>query len=130
MPKRLGGSAKLESMARTHTETAIRTIAGIMQQKSVPPAVRIQAASMLLDRGYGKPAAALEISGKDGGAILLSDMSPAEMERRYEFSVQKVKDTLKEIESKVIEHDADEEIEDGEEETEDTPSEGDKPEDG
>ena len=109
-PNRL---ADLESLARTHTESAIRTIAGIMGQPSVPPAVRITAASMLLDRGFGKPAASVEISGKDGGAILLTDLSPAEMERRYQFSVKKVKETLKEIESKVIEHESDKEEEDG-----------------
>ena len=97
-------SVNLESLARVHTETAIKTIAGVMNQKKVPPAVRIQAANMLLDRGFGKPAAALEVTGKDGGAIELTDLTPTEMERRYQFSLKKVKETLAQIESKVIEH--------------------------
>ena len=94
----------LESLARVHTETAIKTIAGIMNQPASGAAVRLTAANILLDRGYGKPQAAVEVTGKDGGAIELSALSPHEMARRYDFTIEKVKETLKQIESKVIEH--------------------------
>ena len=97
----------LESLARVHTETAIKTIAGMMTQKTVPPAVRIAAANMLLDRGYGKPASTVDLGLKDGTMIELSELTPVEAERRYGFSIQKVKDTLAQIESKVIEHEPD-----------------------
>lgn len=47
----------IRSLARTHTETAIRVLAGIMGQRSASPAARVAAASVLLDRGWGKAVA-------------------------------------------------------------------------
>lgn len=44
----------IRSLARSHTATAIRTLAGIMEQSSAPPAARVSAAQALLDRGWGK----------------------------------------------------------------------------
>jgi hypothetical protein len=35
----------------------------------VPPMTQLAAANALLDRGYGRPAQAVEMSGKDGGPI-------------------------------------------------------------
>ena len=35
----------------------------------VPPMAQLAAANALLDRGYGRPAQAVEMSGKDGGPI-------------------------------------------------------------
>ena len=54
MPKNLG---HIESLARsyTDTDTAIKTLAGIMMEQSCPPMARIVAAKVLLDRGWGKP---------------------------------------------------------------------------
>ena len=48
-------SVEIRSLARSHTETCIRTLAGIVRQKTAPPAARVAAASELLDRGWGKP---------------------------------------------------------------------------
>jgi hypothetical protein len=48
-------SADIRSLARSHTETAVRTLAGIMRQPKAPAAARVAAASALLDRGWGKP---------------------------------------------------------------------------
>lgn len=45
----------IRSLARSHTETAIRTLAGIMREKDAPAAARVSAANALLDRGWGKP---------------------------------------------------------------------------
>lgn len=45
----------IRSLARSHTETAIRVLAGVMQQEDAPPAARVAAANSLLDRGWGKP---------------------------------------------------------------------------
>lgn len=53
----------IRSLARSHTETAIKTLAGIMQQDDAPPAARVAAANSLLDRGWGKPTQ--PISGDD-----------------------------------------------------------------
>jgi hypothetical protein len=45
----------LKSMARVHTEMAIRTLAGVAANGTSEQA-RIQAAGNLLDRGWGKSA--------------------------------------------------------------------------
>lgn len=61
---------EIKSLARAHTEKAIRTLAGIMNQKGAPAAARVQAANSLLDRGWGK--AVQVMSGEDGGPIKVS----------------------------------------------------------
>lgn len=50
----------IRSLARSHTETAINTLAGIMRQTKAPAAARVQAAQALLDRGWGKPSQPIE----------------------------------------------------------------------
>jgi hypothetical protein len=45
----------IRSLARSHTETAIRVLAGIMREPDAPAAARVSAAQALLDRGWGKP---------------------------------------------------------------------------
>jgi hypothetical protein len=45
----------IRSLARAHTDTAIKTLAGIMQQSEAPHSARVSAAVALLDRGWGKP---------------------------------------------------------------------------
>jgi len=52
MPKNRGHIA---SLARSYTDTAIKTLAGIMMEQTSPPMPRIAAAKVLLDRGWGKP---------------------------------------------------------------------------
>ena len=42
-------------MARSHTETALKTLAHVMRNNESPPAARVAAANSLLDRGWGKP---------------------------------------------------------------------------
>jgi hypothetical protein len=46
---------EIRSLARAHTETAIRTLVGVMRQPKAPASARIAAAVALLDRGWGKP---------------------------------------------------------------------------
>lgn len=43
----------------------MNVLAGIMQQTDAPPSARVSAASVLLDRGWGKPAQPIE-NGEDG----------------------------------------------------------------
>src|SRR5947207_10324167 len=52
MPKTL---TEVGSLARSHTQSAIRQLAAIMRHPKVPPIVRVAAANSLLDRGWGKP---------------------------------------------------------------------------
>lgn len=54
----------LKSLARTHTETAVRVLAGIMRQPKAPAAARVSAAGILFDRGWGK--AVQPHAGADG----------------------------------------------------------------
>jgi hypothetical protein len=46
--------ANLRSLARGHTELCVKVLAGIVSQEAVPPAARMSAASILLDRGWGR----------------------------------------------------------------------------
>ena len=52
MPKNLG---HIQSLARSHTDTAIRVLVGIMNTEAYPAMSRVAAAKVLLDRGWGKP---------------------------------------------------------------------------
>lgn len=45
---------EIRSLARQHTEKALNTLAGIMNEPSAPHAARVSAANSLLDRGWGK----------------------------------------------------------------------------
>ena len=66
MPKNLG---HIESLARSYTDTAIKTLAGIMMEPSAPARARIAAAAILLDRGWGKAKEIHEHSGPDSEPI-------------------------------------------------------------
>lgn len=45
---------EIKSLARKHTESALKTLAGIMNQADAPAPARVAAAQALLDRGWGK----------------------------------------------------------------------------
>jgi hypothetical protein len=58
----------IRSLARAHTESALKVLAGIMNQDDAPAAARVSAAQALLDRGWGKPTQ--PIAGDDDSAPL------------------------------------------------------------
>ena len=60
---------EIGSMARAHTETCIRKLAGIMNEPSAPHASRIAAIGMLLERGHGKAVQAIDLTG-DAGLVI------------------------------------------------------------
>jgi hypothetical protein len=64
-------TADVKALAQNHGETAILTLAEIATDPEQPSAARVAAANSLLDRGYGKPTQAMELTGQDGGPILL-----------------------------------------------------------
>lgn len=64
--------ADIRSLARSHTETAIRTLVGIMNQEKAPPAARVSAAEALLNRGWGKATQFTELK-ISGSAKAMSD---------------------------------------------------------
>ncbi len=45
----------MRSLARGHTTLCIKVLAGIVSQEAIPPAARVSAAGILLDRGWGRP---------------------------------------------------------------------------
>ena len=54
--------AEVKALARQHSEEAIRTIVELMRTAE-HERTRLAAASELLDRGYGRPAMALDLGG-------------------------------------------------------------------
>lgn len=60
---------QIRSLARQHTESALKVLAGIMNQEAAPHAARVSAATALLDRGWGKPTQTIE-----HGVMPLEDM--------------------------------------------------------
>jgi hypothetical protein len=46
---------EIRSLARAHTESAIRRLARIMNSKPAPASAQVAATIALLDRGWGKP---------------------------------------------------------------------------
>jgi len=67
-----GEKLTLETLAREHTPAALNTLVKIMNNGKSEGA-RIAAATALLDRGYGRPRQAVEMTGKDGGPIEHAD---------------------------------------------------------
>jgi len=63
----------IRSLARSHTSTALKTLAGIMEQADAPPAARVSAAQALLDRGWGKPSQTVDMTVRKQIAKELSD---------------------------------------------------------
>ena len=59
--------AHIRSLCRAYTDEAVRSLAAIMRNADAPPRARIQAADILLDRGWGKPAQ--PHAGEDGKDI-------------------------------------------------------------
>ena len=55
---------EIKSLARVHTATALKVLAKIMTEETAPHAARVAAAHCLLDRGWGKAAQAVEVSGE------------------------------------------------------------------
>ena len=47
--------ADIRSLARSHTDTALKVLAAVMSDRTAPGAARVAAANSLLDRGWGKP---------------------------------------------------------------------------
>jgi Family of unknown function (DUF5681) len=54
---------EVKTAARELTQEAIDTLASVMKDLKAPPAARISAAVALLDRGHGRPAQAVNVSG-------------------------------------------------------------------
>ncbi len=56
-------------MAREHAESALAILVRVAEDDEAPHSSRVTAATAILDRGYGKPVASIEHTGKDGSTI-------------------------------------------------------------
>ncbi len=68
---------EIRSLARSHTESAIKVLASIMNQPKASHAARVSAAVALLDRGWGKPTV-MVAGDPDSGPVLTEDVSDPE----------------------------------------------------
>ena len=55
--------------AKSHGDTALAVLVEVATDLEAPHSARVSAANALLDRGYGKPMQAVEMTGADGGPI-------------------------------------------------------------
>lgn len=73
-----GGRAKdpvrqrIKQLAGEHSEEALAIIWAIAHDESVPPAVRLNASNMILDRAVGKPVAGIQFEADEGTATVLN----------------------------------------------------------
>lgn len=58
----------LADLARQYTDMALKTLFEVARDGQ-SEAARVTAASAILDRGYGRPAQAVELTGKDGADL-------------------------------------------------------------
>jgi hypothetical protein len=61
---------EIRSLARSHTDAALKCLASIMNKETAPESARVSAANSLLDRGWGK--AAQPIGNGENGAFVIS----------------------------------------------------------
>ena len=61
---------KIRELACVHGEEAVLTLVAMMTNKRSPPSTRVAAANAILDRAYGKPSSSLELTGKEGEALI------------------------------------------------------------
>jgi len=60
--------ASISDMAKMHSEDALHALVHVATQGE-SEAARVSAASAILDRGFGKPQAAVELTGAEGGPV-------------------------------------------------------------
>jgi hypothetical protein len=53
---------EIRSLARSHTDSALKTLAHIMNEPTAPHSARVSAANSLLDRGWGKAETKTEVT--------------------------------------------------------------------
>lgn len=77
-------------LARKYGNEAIQTIYSIMSDQLMDPAVRVKAAALLLDRGYGKAREHIELTGADGGPVQLMAVDGPPQETREQWEARKL----------------------------------------
>jgi hypothetical protein len=62
----------LGELAREHTEAALETVLTVMREGETD-AIRLAAANIILDRGYGRPQAAVEVTSGTSNLMTLDE---------------------------------------------------------
>lgn len=78
--------AEIKSLARAHTETALKVLAGIMCEPEAPHSARVAASTALLDRGWGKPAQAITNDDDEAFKVALQPLVRQIVDPRTEGS--------------------------------------------
>jgi hypothetical protein len=76
----------VKALAREFTDASIRRLGSIVMDDNASPSAQVQAATALLDRGWGKPLQQVEV----GEAGAFSDMSEADLDRYIEEAARKL----------------------------------------
>jgi hypothetical protein len=63
--------ADIKALARAHTDVALSALVAIVKDKGASANARVAAASAILDRGYGKPAQAIEHGNLDNAPLVI-----------------------------------------------------------
>lgn len=75
----------LDNLAREHTERAVETITGIMNDELAEDRDRLSAAQQILDRGHGKPlTATIALPANRAQAAMLAAMSDEDLMARIQ----------------------------------------------
>ena len=82
--------ADVRSLARRHTESAIKTLVGIMGSAKAGASARTAAAVALLDRGFGKPHQSQDIAVTDTS---VESIGPLETKRRLAFMLREAEES-------------------------------------
>lgn len=79
---RNAATADVKALASQYGAQAVAALAEIATSPDQPASARVSAANSLLDRGYGKPNQAVELTGKDGAPLIpakLDDMTDEQL---------------------------------------------------
>lgn len=78
---------EIKALARSHTGSALKVLTGVMTNIESPPAARVAAAIAVLDRGWGKPSQAIELSGEVSTKVI---RAPAVVDDTQDWANQHV----------------------------------------
>lgn len=84
----------LRDLARAHSAEALATLVRIATSKKAPAAAQVAAACAILDRGHGKPMQHMELTGEDGGAIQVQEVSNVEAARAIAFIMEEARQAI------------------------------------
>jgi hypothetical protein len=80
---------EIASLARAHTETVIKVLAGIVTREDVSPTARIAAGQALLDRGWGKPTQSVKLNDERRSWEIVNEIIDPETREVVELVVER-----------------------------------------